>query len=126
MHEPFVYENQGKYRMTLTIPVDDVLVDQLRKKAAVPRLSVEQFVADLLHEAVGQLEVAEYWESQNQRRLALIRKSATTTLPAEEITELEGLQAALDRQLEPMDDQLLAGLHRMSQAVNALPDDAAQ
>jgi hypothetical protein len=113
--------------MTLTINLDQALAVQLRKKAAARQLSVEEFAVRLLGEAVGQLEEMERWEQQNQRRLGLIRKSATTQLSAQEETELDALQSVLDRRLEPMDDRLLlAELDRMKKAVAALPHDSQQ
>ena len=112
--------------MTLTINLDQALAVQLQKQAAVRQLPVEEFAVRLLGEAVEQLEGTERWEQHNQRRLALIRKSATTQLSAKEETELEALQSGLDRRLEPMDERLLAELDRMKKTVAALPPDSQQ
>jgi len=112
--------------MTLTINLDQAIAVKLRKKAAARQLSVEEFAVRLLGEAVEQLEETERWEQQNQRRVALMRKSATTQLSAKEETELDALQSVLDRRLEPMDDRLLAELDRMKKAVAALPYDSQQ
>lgn len=109
--------------MTFTLNIDKMLADQLRKQAADRHLSIEAFVARLLGEAVEQLEASEAWESDNQRRVALIRQSATMHLSATEEAELEALQANLDQRLESMDDQLLGNLGRMQHAVTALPHD---
>ena len=51
------------------------------------------------------------------------RRVKTARLSAVETAALEGLQVGLDQRLEPMDDQLLAGLDRMKLAVKTLPDD---
>ena len=110
--------------MTLTITLDAVLTVQLRKQAAARHLTLEELTVYLLGEAVAQLEDTQQWEQHNQRRLALIRKSSSTPLPAEEARELDALQAALDRRLEPVDDQLLAALERMQHAVDTLSADA--
>lgn len=112
--------------MTLTINLDEALTVQLRKQAAARHLALEEFAAHLLGEAVARLESPQQWEQHNQRRLALIRKSSSTLLSAEEAAELDDLQAALDRRLEPVDDRLLAALERMQHAVDALPADAKQ
>ena len=109
--------------MAVTLNIDETLADQLRKQAATRHLSLEAFAARLLGEAVEKLEALEPGEPDNQRRVALIRKSTTTGLSAEEEAELELLQADLDQRLESMDDQLLANLDRMQQAVDALPHD---
>lgn len=111
--------------MTFTLNLDERVMAQLRKQAAAQRLSLEAFAARLLGEAAEQLEASASWEADNQRRVALIRKSAATPLSAEEETELAALQGALDQHLERMDDQLLANLAHMQQTVDALPHDAA-
>ncbi len=111
--------------MTFTLNLDEMLADQLRKQAAARHLSLEAFAVHLLGEAVEQLETSEQWEPDNQRRVALIRQSATTPLSAAEEEELEALQVALDQRLESMDDRLLATLQRMQHAVAALPHDAS-
>jgi hypothetical protein len=109
--------------MTLTIPLDDALTAQLRQYAATHQLPIEALAAQLLREAVMQLVDAASWQQHNQRRVALIHKSTTTLLSREEAAELEGLQAALDQRLVPMDDQLLTALAGMQHAAASLPDD---
>jgi hypothetical protein len=110
--------------MTFTLNLDEMLVEQLRKQAAARRLSLEAFAVRLLGEAAEQLEASASWEADNQCRAALIRKSATIPLSADEETELEALQGALDQHLESIDDQLLANLQHMQQAVDAVLPDA--
>ena len=73
-------------------------------------------------QAVAQLTDMVDWQQHNQRRIALIHKSVTTSLSREETAELERLQAALDQRLASMDDQLLAVVASMQQAVETLPD----
>jgi hypothetical protein len=58
----------------------------------------------------------------NRRRLDLIGKSRSSALSVEEATELEQLQAAVDRCLEPMDRQLLAGAEHFRHLAEGLPD----
>lgn len=111
--------------MTRTITLDDVLVGQLQQHAAAQQLSLEAFAVQLLREAVAQRVETTRWAQGNQRRLALIRQSVMTPLSREEAAELEALQATLDQRLTPMDDQLLAGLAGMQEAVEALPDEAS-
>jgi hypothetical protein len=62
------------------------------------------------------------WNARNQRRLALIRKSLTAELTPDEQSDLERLQAELDKRLESHDDRLLEELQRMKNAVEHLPD----
>ena len=102
--------------MPVTIQLNDDLADQLQRKAAVRRLSLEEFTIRLLDGALGEIEAAEAWEDQNRRRQALIRKSSATGLTAEEQAELQELQATLDQRLEPLDERLLEGLRHLQQA----------
>ena len=108
--------------MTLTIILDDALTAQLQQHAAARQESIEVCAAQLLSAAVAQLADTASWQLHNQRRVALIHKSATTPLSREEVAELEALQAALDQRLAAMDEQLLTVAAGMQQAVEALPD----
>ncbi len=82
--------------MTLTITLDAALTVQLRQHAAARQVSMEECAMQLLSETVAQLADTASWQQYNQRRVALIHKSATTSLSREEAAELEALQAALD------------------------------
>lgn len=106
--------------MTLTINIDDALVEQLKKKALSRHLSVEELATRLLGQAVEQFDEADQWREKNQRRLALIRKSTHMPLNSAEKQELQELQSMLDQQLEPVDDQLLDELERMKKTVTDL------
>jgi len=59
----------------------------------------------------------------NRRRLDLIGKSRSSGLSAEEAKELEQLQAAVDRRLEPMDRQQLAAAEQFRHLAEGLPDE---
>jgi hypothetical protein len=107
--------------MPVTIQLNDALAAQLRKTAAARRLSLEEFTAHLLDGALGQIEAADRWAAQNQRRLDLIRKSCTSSLSSQEQVELQGLQTALDQRLEPFDDALLDSLRHWQSATERLP-----
>ncbi len=62
------------------------------------------------------------WRQLNRRRGELIGKSRNPGLTAEEIKELDQLQAAVDQRLEPMDRQLLAAAEQFRQLAEGLPD----
>ena len=109
--------------MTLTITLDEAMTVQLRQQAAARQVSMEECATQLLSEAVAQLADTTRWQQYNQRRVALIHKSAITSLSCEEASELEALQTALDQRLAPMDEQLLTVVAGMQRAVAALPDD---
>jgi len=108
--------------MTFTIPLNDSLVAQLKKKATSKNVSVEELAAQLLGNALEQLDETELWDTQNRRRLALIRKSASSTLSEDEQTELDALRSAPDRRLDLVDDPLLDTLGGMKQAVMGLSE----
>jgi hypothetical protein len=104
----------------VTIQLNDALAAQLKKTAAARRLSLEELTAHLLDGALGQIEAADRWAAQNQRRLDLIRKGYATSLSAQEQVELQGLQSALDQRLEPLDDALLDTLRRWQTSTERL------
>jgi hypothetical protein len=108
--------------MMLTVTLDETLTAQLRQYAATRQVSIEVCAAQLLSEAVAQLTDMVDWHQHNQRRIALVHKSVTTSLSREETAELERLQVALDQRLASMDDQLLTVVASMQQAVATLPD----
>jgi len=108
--------------MPVPIHLDDALASQLKVKASVRQLSLEAFAQHLLGGALEKLDATEKWQAQNRRRLSLIRKGTACSLTPEEEAELEQLQAALDRQLESVDDQLLEGLDRLTQAIEQRTD----
>jgi chorismate-pyruvate lyase len=112
--------------MMLTITLDEAMTVQLRQQAAARQVSMEECAMQLLSEAVAQLADTTRWQQYNQRRVALIHKSAITSLSREEAAELEALQAALDQRLTPMDEQLLTVVADMQRTVAALPDNAQQ
>jgi hypothetical protein len=66
------------------------------------------------------------WHKTNQRRLALVRKSATVGLTPQEAGELQQLQIAADRRLEAMDAERLAEVKRMEEKVTAALREAGE
>lgn len=107
--------------MPVSIQLNDDLAAQLQQKAAARGLSLEKFTVHLLDGALSQMESADEWAVQNQRRLVLIHKSSTIGLCAQEQVELQGLQATLDQRLEPLDDHLLDSLRLWQSAADQLP-----
>lgn len=65
----------------------------------------------------------ETWGALNRRRVDLIGKIRSSGLSVEEARELEQLQAAVDRRLEPMDRQLLAVAENFRKLAESLPDE---
>jgi hypothetical protein len=109
--------------MNLTISLDDSQAAHLQKQASSRRLSPEQLARDLLGDALRRIAEEETWGAVNRRRIQLIGKSRSSGLSDEEAKELEQLQAAVDRRLEPMDRQLLAAAEHFRQLAEGLPDE---
>ncbi len=110
--------------MVVTIEIDEPLASRLQAEAAVQKLSPQDFARILLGEVLQRIEDSEAWETQNQRRISLIRKSSIEVLTEAEQSELQRLQDIADQQLEVRDHELLAQLDRLKQAVAQLPTDA--
>jgi hypothetical protein len=109
--------------MNLTISLDDNQAAQLQRQASSRQLSPEQLARALLGDALRKSIEEESWGALNRRRLDLIGKNRTSGLSAEEVKELEQLQAAVDRRLEPTDRQLLATAEHLQRLAEGLPDE---
>ena len=108
--------------MTLSITLDEAMTVQLQQHAAARQVSMEECATQLLSEAVAQLADTTRWQQYNQRRVALIHKSATTSSPRG--SRGVGSAASGTRPApSPMDDQMLSFVAGMQRAVAALPDD---
>jgi hypothetical protein len=109
--------------MNLTISLDEKQAAYLRTQASSRQVSPEQLARDLLGDALGRIVEEETWGAVNRRRVELIGKSRAAGLSPEEAKELEQLQAAVDRRLEPMDRQLLATAEHLRRLAEGLPDE---
>ena len=109
--------------MVVILAIDEPLASRLQAKAAARQVSLEEFARVLLDEALQQMDDSDAWEVQNQRRIALIRKSSVEALTEAEQAELQSLQDATDQRLEVRDRELLAQLDRFKHAVAQLPSD---
>ena len=105
--------------MELTIQLDDPLASQLHDRASASQLPPQEYARRLLGEALPSLDESAKWDTQNRRRIALIRKSEG--LAIDEQAELQSLQEAADQRLEARDRQLLDELARFKEAVERLP-----
>jgi len=107
--------------MELTIQLDDPLASQLHDRASASQLPPQEYARRLLGEALQSLDESAKWDTQNRRRIALIRKSVHEGLAIDEQAELQSLQEAADQRLEARDRQLLDELARFKEAVERLP-----
>jgi len=107
--------------MTVTFHLDDPLATRLQVQASVRNVSPEQLAQHLLGSVIDQLEAVENWPERNRRRGDLIRKKFHGGgLTAAETTELEQLDAELDRRLAPLDEKLLEQLGEWEKAARRL------
>jgi hypothetical protein len=104
--------------MSVTITVPEPLAGRLKSEAQQRRVSLTDLAADLLARALDGTGDATWYEL-NQRRLALLHKSAKTGLTPRESHELQELQSLADRRLEALDAERLAEVERMEREVNA-------
>jgi hypothetical protein len=103
----------------------DPLATQLESEAHQKQVSVQELAGDLLTRALEGTKDAT-WHKTNQRRLALVRKSATLGLTPQEAGELQQLQILADRRLEAMDAERLAEVKRMEETVKAALQEAGE
>jgi hypothetical protein len=109
--------------MNLTISLDEAQAGQLQRQAATRQMAPEELAQSILHEALGKLAEEEQWNVLNRRRVELIRKSRTSGLTASEEEDLRRLQDAVDRKLEPIDQQLLAQARQFQHLAEQLTDE---
>src|SRR5687768_1461383 len=100
--------------MSLTITFPSDLAQRLQSEARQRQVSVEELAATILDRAVPHTDA---WSDQNQRRLALIRKSIRESLSREEQHELDALQAILDARFDDFDAALNSQLDLMRSVV---------
>jgi len=111
--------------MSLTIILDDTLVAQLQGQAEARNLSVEALALHILSHAVVH-EDDLTWRTDNQRRVALIRKQFAEGLNADEADELQQLQDLADQQVERFDAQRLDDIQRLYRQTERLVDGVSE
>jgi hypothetical protein len=92
--------------MSVTITLNDDLVLRLQAQAQARCLSLEQWALTVLDQATAGSQELQTWSALNRRRAELIRRRYTGGLSEAEDRELAELQAAVDRTLEPWDQEL--------------------
>jgi hypothetical protein len=93
--------------MSITITLQDELVQRLQQQAEARRLSLDEWVMWILSRAPEFRDQPEAWRALNARRFQLIRQRHQGGLSEAEAAELADLQATADRWLEPLDRQRL-------------------
>ena len=99
--------------MSIKIEIGDPLASILKSRADSRHLSPDELVTELL----GDCLIDASFETQNQRRIELIKKSHRGNLDESEKTELQALQEEVDQGLEKSDRQLLDYLKTLKEEV---------
>jgi len=92
--------------MPVTIILNDDLVLRLQAQAQARRLSLEQWALTVLDQATAGSQEFQTWAALNRRRSELIRRRYIGGLNEAEDRDMAELQAAVDRTLEPWDQEL--------------------
>ena len=108
--------------MSITITLDDDLAERLRSQAVARHLSTEQWVLAILGNASERPEHPPTWTELNARRLALIRKRYRVGLNESEERELETLQDAAAKVVEPADRRRLEHLQGLVEEASGSTD----
>ncbi len=106
--------------MSLTITLNDDLVERLECQAETQRVPVDKWALMILAQAADRPQEFEAWGRVNRRRYDLISKQYTAGLDESEKEELERLQNTVDILLEPWDQQLLDHLQPYEALIDRL------
>jgi hypothetical protein len=107
--------------MSMTLHLDDVLAEELRREASVECIPPEELARRLVQDALEQRSAQRRWQEQNRRRLELIAKKKQSPLTAEEHTELARLQEIAYEQAVPFDRQLRHTVEELTRELQSLP-----
>src|SRR4051812_44248315 len=107
--------------MSLTLHLDDVLAEGLRREALIECIPAEELARRLVHDALEQRSAQRRWQEENRRRLELIAKKRQTSLTAEEHEEFGRLQALVCERALPFDRELRRTVEELQREVEQLP-----
>ncbi len=109
--------------MSITLTLNDELVQQLQMQARTRNLSIEQWALAILTNASERPDHPETWTDVNERRLALIRKRYAAGLNVPEKDELQTLQDHAAKVFEPADQRRLEHIKSLVKANDPDADD---
>src|SRR5260370_36288224 len=107
--------------MSITLHLDDVLAEELRREASVECIAPEELARRLVQDALEQRSGQRRWREQNRRRLELIAKKRLTPLTAEEHEEFARLQELACERAAPFDRELRRIVEELQRALDSLP-----
>lgn len=106
--------------MSLTIALSDELARRLELQARTHRVPVDKWALMILAQAADRPQDFEAWAKVNRRRYDLIEKRYALGLDEPEEEELAQLQDAVDKLLEPWDQEMLDQLQPYEALVERL------
>jgi hypothetical protein len=107
--------------MSITLHLDDILAEELRREASVECIPPEELARRLVRDALEERSTQRLWQEQNRRRLELIAKKRHAPLTAEENEEFARLQELACEQAAPFDRALRRTVAELQREVERLP-----
>ncbi len=110
--------------MSITLHLDDVLAEELRREASAESIPPEELARRLVGEGIEQRLAERQWQVRNRRRLELIAKKKQAPLTAEEQKEFSRLQELVCERAAPFDRELRQTVERLRHEVDSLPTES--
>jgi hypothetical protein len=107
--------------MSITLHLDDVLAEELRREASVECIPPEELARRLVQDALEERSAQRRWQEQNRRRLELIAKKKLTPLTAEEHEDFARLQELACERAAPFDRELRHTAEELRREVERFP-----
>jgi hypothetical protein len=107
--------------MSITVQLDDVLAEELRREASVESIPPEELARRLVQNALEQRSAQRRWQQQNRRRVELIAKKSQAPLTAEEHEEFGRLQELACERAWPFDRELRRTVEELQRQMERLP-----
>lgn len=107
--------------MSMTLHLDDVLAEELRREASAESIAPEELARRLVRHALQQRFAERQWQVQNHRRLELIAKKKQAPLTALEQEEFSQLQELVCQRAAPFDRELRRTVETLRREVERLP-----
>jgi hypothetical protein len=107
--------------MSITLHLDDMLAEELRREASVESIPPEELARRLVQDGLEERSAQRRWQEQNRRRLELIAKKRHAPLAAEEHEEFVQLQELASERAAPFDRELRRTVEELQREVERLP-----
>ena len=107
--------------MSITLHLDDLVADELRREASVECIPPEELARRIVQDALQERSAQRRWQEQNRRRLELIAKKRYARLTADEHQEFVQLQELAFERATPFDRELRRTVEELRREVERLP-----